>query len=486
MRRGFPFLTRLLGPAAAPLLLASCAAFSPEPQAVLGRAKAAMGGAQLRSLQFTGSGTGATFGQAWRAGEAWPRVNYSSFSRLMDYENGAFREDFARSRAEQNGGGALPLLGQGEQRASGLLRGTTAWNLVGPAPVAAPVAADARFHDLWTSPHGVLKAAAKHGATLRREGGKSVVSFTMPGRLRASAWIGDDGLVERVDSVQPHAVMGDTPLVTLYEDYRDHGGVKFPARIRQVQGGFPVLDLQVTQVQPNAPAPIEVPALVATFAERVVPEKVVDGVWFLAGGSHNSVLIEMADHLMLVESPLYDGRAQAVLAAARQLVPGKPVRYVVNSHHHFDHAGGLRAAAAEGAVVVTSGLAQPWFSQALTNPNLVSPDALAKSGRQPRVEGVEGRRIFDDGRRVVEVHSIDGSVHAQGFVMVWLPRERLLVQADAFTPAAAGSAPPATPNGNHVNLVLNIERLGLDVDRILPLHGRVVPMSELLAAIGRR
>jgi glyoxylase-like metal-dependent hydrolase (beta-lactamase superfamily II) len=280
--------------------------------------------------------------------------------------------------------------------------------------------------------------------------------------------------------------MGDTPLVTVYEDYRDYGGVKFPARIRQSQGGFPVLDLQVGQVQPNAPAAIEVPALVASFAERVVPEKVADGVWFLAGGSHNSVLVEMADHLMLVESPLYDGRAQAVLAAARQLVPGKPVRYVVNSHHHFDHAGGLRAAAAEGAVVVTSGLAQPWFSQALSNPNSVSPDALAKSGRQARVEGVEGRRIFDDGRRVVEVHSIDGSVHAQGFVMVWMPRERLLVQADAFTPAAPGAAPPATPNGNHVNLVQNIERLGLNVDRILPLHGRVVPMSELLAAIGRR
>ncbi len=393
-------LTRRAACLGAAALLAGCATTT-DPQAVLRRAEAAMGGTQLRTLQFDGAGMGAVFGQAWRPGEAWPRVTYSAFTRAFDYETGSFREDFARSRAEPNGGGAFPLLGQGEQRANGLLRGTTAWNLAGPAPVPAPVAADVRFHDLWTSPHGVLKAALRHGATVRQEGGKSVASFTVPGKLRASAWIGANGLVERVDSVHPHPVTGDTAVTTVYDDYRDHGGVRFPARIRQAQGGFPVLDLQVAQVRPNVASPVgEVPALVTAFAERAVPERVADGVWFLAGGSHNSVLVEMADHLILVESPLYDGRAQAVLAAARQLAPGKPVRYVINSHHHFDHSGGLRAAAAEGAVVVTSELARPWFTQALTNPNALAPDALARANRPVRVEGVAGRRVFDDGRPV--------------------------------------------------------------------------------------
>ena len=475
-----------IGPMAATLLLAACASAPEDARNVLQRADAAMGGSQLRSVQFSASGTGATFGQAWRPGEPWPKVTYSSFSRVMDYQNGAFREDFARARAEPNGGGALPLLGQGEQRANGLLRGTSAWSLAGPAPVPAPLAVDTRIHDLWTSPHGVLKAAMRNAATVRQEGGKSLVSFAEPGRFRATAWIGSNGMVERVDSVHPNPVMGDTAVSTLYDEYRDFGGVRFPARIRQTQGGHPVLDLRVTEVQANAAPAIEVPALVPAFAERAVPEKVADGVWHLAGGSHNSVLIEMADHLILVESPLYDGRAQAVLAAAKQLVPGKPIRFVINSHHHFDHSGGLRAAAADGAVVVTSEQARPWFSQALNNANSIAPDALARSGRPARVEGVSGRRVFTDGQRTVEVHSIDGSVHAQGFLMVWLPRERLLVEADAYTPAAAGTPPPAQPNANHVNLVGNLERLGLNVDRILPLHGRVVPLSELLAAVGRR
>src|SRR6185369_11602441 len=175
---------------------------------------------------------------------------------------------------------------------------------------------------------------------------------------------------------------------------------------------------------------------VTSFVERVVSEKAADGVWFLSGGSHNSALIEMADHLILVESPLYDGRAQAVMAEARKLVPGKPIRYVVNSHHHFDHSGGLRTAVAQGATLVVSEQARPWFERALARPNTISPDALAKSGAKPSLVGVNGRRTFSDSTRTVEVYLMEGSGHAQGFMMVWLPRERILVEADAYTPAA--------------------------------------------------
>jgi glyoxylase-like metal-dependent hydrolase (beta-lactamase superfamily II) len=246
-----------------------------------------------------------------------------------------------------------------------------------------------------------------------------------------------------------------------------------------------VLDLTVTEVQANAPAVFEVPAPVASFAERVDAQKVTDGVWFLAGGSHNSVLIEFADHLMLVESPLYDGRAQAVLAEVQKLAPGKPLRYVVNSHHHFDHAGGLRAAGATGATLVVSEPARGWYEHTFAQANSVRPDALARSGRRASFTGVNGTRRFSDGTRTVDVHFIEGSPHAQGFMLAWLPRERLLIEADAYTPAPPNSPPPAQPNALHVNLMSNIQRQNLDVDRIPPLHGRVVAFSELRTATGR-
>jgi hypothetical protein len=210
------------------------------------------------------------------------------------------------------------------------------------------VARDERVHDLWTTPHGVLNAALRNPArvTSRTEGGRTLVevAFAEPGRFSATVLINEANLVERIESRRPHPVLGDTAVVTAFSEYRDFGGVNFPMRIRQSQGGFEVFDLDVREVQPNAPADVQVPDPVRAAAERVTSEKAADGVWYLAGGSHHSVLIEMKDHLVLVESPLYDGRAAVVLSEANRLVPGKPVRYVVNSHHHFDHAGGLRTA----------------------------------------------------------------------------------------------------------------------------------------------
>lgn len=477
---------------AAAVVLAGCAGSSaPDPAAVLRQAEQALGAAGVKTIQFSARGSGGTFGQAWQPGLAWPGLNYSVLTRTLDLQGGAFREDFARGRAEPHGGGATPLMGQGEARVTGFARDDWAWNAAGNAATPAPVALEARIHDLWTTtPQGAIAAARRLGAVAgtKEVDGKTyrTLGFTVPNRLSATVYVDTDGLVPRIDSRMPHPVMGDTEVVTRFGDYRDVAGIKFPMRIQQRAGAFDVLDVVVQDVKVNAAVDIAVPDNVRTFKENATAEKLADGVWYIAGGSHHSVAIEMADHLVLVESPLYDGRAAAAFAKANELVPGKRVRTVINSHHHFDHAGGLRYAVSQGAALVTSGAAKPYFERLFANANRIAPDSLARSGRTPSITGVSGRHVIADASRTVEVHELQGSIHAQGFLLVWLPKERIAIQADAYTPGAPNSAPPPVPNANNVNLVQNFERLGLAVERIAPLHGRVVPVSELYAAIGRK
>jgi hypothetical protein len=170
-------LPRRLALLALPTLLAACASTpTPDATAVLRQAEQATGAAAVRSLHFSGRGTGTTFGQAYQPGITWPGLNYSLLARQMDYDNAALREDFARSRSEPTGGGATPLMGQGEARVTAFVRGTVAWNGSGAAATAAPVAVDTRIHDLWTTPHGAVKAAMRNQprAATRSEGGTSL------------------------------------------------------------------------------------------------------------------------------------------------------------------------------------------------------------------------------------------------------------------------------------------------------------------------
>lgn len=489
-----PLPRAALAAAFAAALAAGCASGPPAPDAaaLIARAEQALGGAGAQTLSVSTRGGGSTFGQAYVPNNVWPALTYSVLTRSFNFDTGAMREEYARSRAEPNGGGAVPLMGQGEQRVVGMVRENFAWNVAGTATFAVPTAVAARQHDLWlATPHGALKAARRFNARsgTRTLEGKTynTLAFAVPAAFAATLLLDADNTVARIESTQPSPVSGDTATVTTFSDYRDIGGaLRFPMRLRQHMGGHEVLDLTATQVTLGTPVDIAVPDNVRGFRENVTTTAVAEGVWFLGGGSHNSVAIEMEREIVLVEAPLYDGRTLAAFAAANALVPGKKVGTVINSHHHFDHAGGLRTAAGEGATLVVNAAAKPFFERAFANPNRIAPDHLAASGKSAHLSGYSGRHVISDGKRTIEVHEIQGSIHAAGFNLVWLPRERLLVEADAYTPGPPNSAPPPVPNANHVNLVQNIERLGFNVERILPLHGRVVPMSELLAAIGRR
>ena len=456
---------------------------------VLKRASDAMGATNLKTLKYSDSGIGWTFGQSYKPGMAWPKINIHSHARTINYESGSMRDEITLSRAEPQGGGGYPPAAQ--QRNDEFISGTYAWNVTPSGTVANPRLVTSRAHQMWITPHGAVKAAVRNVGTLVKPAkgakvkGVPAVTFSESGRFVATVHFNADYLVERVESRIPDPVLGETTAVTLYSDYRDVGGIKFPHSIRQELGGFPVLELTVGEVTPNAPAEIQVPDSVRVASEKVVPDKVADGVWFLGGGSHNSVAIEMKDHMILVEAPLNDARTLPVIAQLRQLAPGKPLRYAINSHQHFDHSGGLRAAAAEGATIVTHEGNAAFYAKAFATPNRIAPDQLAKSNVKPKFQPVKDKAVLTDGTRVVEVHRIQGGPHSEPFIMAYLPAEKLLIEADAYTPLAPNASPPSPPNPNDLNLIENIERLKLAVERILPLHGRVVPLADLYTAAGK-
>ncbi|MCH2220714.1 MAG: MBL fold metallo-hydrolase, partial [Dechloromonas sp.] len=214
-------------------------------------------------------------------------------------------------------------------------------------------------------------------------------------------------------------------------------------------------------------------------------DKLADGVFYLTGGTHHSVAIEQKDHVVLVEAPLNEARSLALIEKIKETIPGKPIRYVINSHLHFDHSGGLRTFVNEGSTIVTHKLNEAYYKQAWAAPRTLNPDLLAQSKKAPRFETLTDKLVLNDGQRKVEIHNIAGSGHNDGFAFVYLPAEKILIEGDAYTPTAASAPLPASPNPYSVNLYENIQRLKLDVDKIAALHGpRLVTLNDLRAAIG--
>jgi glyoxylase-like metal-dependent hydrolase (beta-lactamase superfamily II) len=462
---------------------------SQDAKTVLEGVAKTIGATDLKSIQYSGSGSTFAVGQSPHPNAPWPRFDAKSFTRSIHYDTASMRDEIIRTQAERppRGGGQQPVIG--EQRQLQMVSGNYAWNQVGDAANPVPVTVADRRHQLWITPHGVVKAALAHNATVqsRTEGGKKLttVAFTVPGQLKVNAIVNDHNLVQRVESWVANPVVGDLQVETIYSDYKDFGGVKFPTKVTQKAGGFPALDLTVSEVQPNAAVDIQAPENVRQAAVRVQAQPAADGVWYLAGGTHHSVLIEMKDYVVVVEGPQNDERALAVIAEVKKLVPTKPIKYVVNSHHHYDHSGGLGAFVAEGVTIITHDINKPFFEKAMAAPRTVSPDKLAQSGKKASIETVADKHVLQDETRTLEIHHIKKNTHNDGLILVYLPKEKLLIEADAYTPPAPNAPYPAQPNPFSVNLHDNIGGLQLAVDRILPLHGRIVPLSELLKAIGR-
>jgi glyoxylase-like metal-dependent hydrolase (beta-lactamase superfamily II) len=218
-------------------------------------------------------------------------------------------------------------------------------------------------------------------------------------------------------------------------------------------------------------------------------EKLGDGVYLILGG-YAALAVDFKDYIVIVEGAQNDQRAEAIIAEAKRLIPNKPIQYVVNTHHHFDHAGGLRAFVAEGATIVTHQVNKPYYEKVWANPHTLNPDRLAQNPSRPKFKTVTEKLVLTDGNHVIELHHLHNFGRNDGMLVAYLPQAKVLLKADGFNaPAQPFTQKPALISPYTESLQANIERLKLDVQRIIPVHypatNRAVPMAELLTAVGK-
>ena len=452
------------------------AALGQDAKTILSNASKAMGADNLKTVQYSGTATEFAFGQAVNPSSPWPGFTDTSYTRTINYESPAWRVDrvLAAIPSNRRGGGLPPGPTQ-----TVVIGANTSW---------------AQQVDLWMTPYGFLREAASNNATVTSKSmnGKkyTVVTFTAPNKAKFNGYIDGQNLLSRVETWIDTPMLGDTLVEVTYNGYKDFGGVKFPTGIVQKQGGYPTLDLSVTDVKPNAPANIQGNPAGAPQTPPATSQKLADGVYLILP-AYAALAVDFKDYIVVIEGPQSEERANAIIAEAKRVIPNKPIKYVVNTHNHFDHSGGLRTFIAEGATIITYQGNKAYYEKIFALPHTLNPDRQSAAKKKISIETMTDKKVLTDGNHVIELHRLQGSNHNDGLIVAYLPKEKILVEADAFNPPAQPNAPPPTPvSANNTNLVENIDRLKLDVETIIPIHypadSRRVTIAELTRAVGKR
>jgi glyoxylase-like metal-dependent hydrolase (beta-lactamase superfamily II) len=469
-------------PLVAVALTVACTRATPEQQ-IVNDAAAALGGAErvsaVKTLVLEGTGTQYNLGQDLVPGATGQTFTVSQFKRTVDIAGKRARTELTRTP------NFAFFQGPAAQKQVAGIDGDVGYNVApnGTATRAAqPVAAD-REAELLHHPVAAVRAALDPMAKLsnpRTEGGQSMVDVATADAQQFTLAI-DAGtkLPSKVTTRSYNVNLGDVVIGTTFADYQAVGGLQLPAKLTTATDDFTTQEVTLSKQEVDAAAgDLAAPAAAAQAPAGAPPAPVVTveplgkGVWWLAGGSHHSVLVEFADHLTLIEAPLNEARTLAVIAKARELVPGKPLTQLVNSHHHFDHTGGVRAAISEGLTVITHQGNVAFFQEVAKRAHTLQPDALAKSGKTATVQGVDGQLSLSDPTMTVNLIGVT-TPHSQTMLVAHFPRERLLVEVDAYTPGA--------PLQMYAGALLEeLKKHNLAIDRVVPLHGMIAPYAQFV------
>jgi glyoxylase-like metal-dependent hydrolase (beta-lactamase superfamily II) len=465
--------------------------------ALITRAADALGGKAriqaIKTLTIEGYGQlayqngGGNITSSIDAPQKWIDIN--DYVRLVDLEHGRSRvrqrqvNDFVFAAAAQMKGVVSMQAVDGDVGFN--------INAAGAATRAPAAAARARRMEALAHPVVFVRMALNPKAIVgnpRTAGGLTTVQVTTPlGGAMTLAVDARTALPSWVSWVGPDTNLGDVTYRAAFTGYQPVSGVLMPTGINTtidfrsiVQSKLyvdrqaidaPIADLAAPAAVRSAPAPVPPPPTIEATS-------IGKGIWFLRGAG-NSVLFEFDDHLTLYEVYASEANAKAVIEKARSLVPGKPLTHAIVSHHHFDHTGGLRAAVSEGLTIVMQRGNEGLVREVTSRPAKLFPDALGRAPKPLKFQAVDDHLKMADKSMEIDVYRVVANTHMADGLLVYVPRDRLLVQGDLFD----------------VNWEIywwgssymdNVKFRNLQVDRDVPVHGRVLPIADVQQAIAKQ
>ena len=294
-------------------------------------------------------------------------------------------------------------------------------------------------------------------------------------------------LLTKAEYLNDDPVLGDVAIETVYSDWRPVEKVMLPFRYVDRVGGSALQDLRVSSVTLNTNPPDTLFAMPESYAKVPPPspmptvKKLGEDVYALLG-PYNSLFVVFKDHVLVVEAGANNRYSAASIAEIKKIAPGKPIRYLVSTHFHFDHLSGVRSYIAEGTTIVTTPSAKSVIERIATTSHVMRPDVLSRNPKAAVIETMGDKRVFDDDVHKVELYRF-ANPHAGEMIIAYLPKEKILLEADMLDISEAGRV---VAGDDTIDLAKQIERLGLQVETIIPVHGRIGTMADLTTAVSDR
>jgi metallo-beta-lactamase superfamily protein len=386
------------------------------------------------------------------------------------------------------------------------LDGTVAFNLNQANQNAVPAFGNQgidRRREYLRHPLTLVRAALGPNAKLsnsRTQGAERMVDIAIGGLSPLTLAINaSTKLPARIFEMVDNNIMGDTLQAIEFADYKALNGLQLPTLFTNWQDKREIGQIRINRTTIDGDVGnLTAPASLASAQPggrggarggNTPPgnpaQELAKGLWRVTGTTHHSLIVEFADHLMVVEANNPE-RVAAVWARAKELRPSKPITQLIVTHHHFDHTGGVRDAVARGVTeIITHQTNVNYITEMLKRPHTINPDMLAKMGtfKMPKITAIGDSGVVRDSSMTVNLYHILDNTHADSNLFIYFPASKVLTQVDVYMPNDARHIIPGEPLGHapwNRNVMENIKFRKIQVETHAPLHGDVVPWSKFV------